>query len=246
MRELPIEKIREAFLTSKASVKVVRADTGSGKTTRIPLWLIENGLPFILIEPRRVVVKSIFDYVSQFTLAQSLGYQVRFEKNISSHCLGLIVTPGIFLNYLSSSMPLIPKLILIDEFHERHKEVDFLLAILKRRKELDLVLLSATLDLDRLNQYLDFECFDVNQGSFPVQVEYENLDVIPNSRNLGLRVQNGLKKFNWTVALVFLPGKREIFEVKNFLRTQGYTNVHAIYGNQSPKEQLEEIGRAHV
>lgn len=241
MQALPIEKIREAFLKSKSAVKVVRADTGSGKTTRIPLWLLDEQLPFILIEPRRVVVKSIYDYLGQLNPSHNLGYQVRFERNIASRCTGIIVTPGIFLNYLSSSMPLEPSVILIDEFHERHKEVDFILAILKQRRDLHLVLLSATLNVRSLNQYLEYEVFEVNQGSFPVHTHYENLDVIPNHRNLGQRILEGLKRFSWKVVLVFLPGKREIFEVKNFLRAQGYANVYPIYGNQSLQEQFEAL-----
>jgi len=237
MAHLPIDKIRDSFLESDSFIKVVRADTGSGKTTRIPLWLLEDGIPFILIEPRRVVVKSIFEYIRQISPKTSLGYQVRFEKKIPSSCQGMIVTPGIFLNYLSSSLPLEPEVILIDEFHERNKEVDFLLAILRKRMNLKFVLLSATLDPSRLQSYLDFESFDVSQGSFPIETFYENQEVIPNFRDLPQRVMDGLERFSWKVALVFLPGKREIFELKAYLNARGFQEVYPVHGNQSLAEQ---------
>ena len=61
--QLPIDQIRSEYLTACNRPCLIKASTGSGKSTRIPIWLIEEEIPFILVEPRRVVVRSLYEYL---------------------------------------------------------------------------------------------------------------------------------------------------------------------------------------
>jgi hypothetical protein len=239
---LEIDSIREEFMdldfrSAGPDVGLVLADTGTGKTTRIPLWLLNSDIPFILVEPRRVVVKTVWSYLRKQVSTHRIGYQIRFEKELPDHALGLVVTPGIFLNYLQAGFPFKPVVVILDEFHERQKELDFILAIHQENPQFKLVILSATLDEDALRRYLSLHLFRVRRQTFAIEISHEEGQVLPGLADLGERVHRALSLYPWRVALVFLPGKREIFDVLTCLKAKGIQAVFPIFGGQSLEEQ---------
>jgi len=225
------------FRSEPETLGLVLADTGTGKTTRIPLWLLDAHIPFILVEPRRVVVKTLWNYLNRRVACERLGYQIRFEKSIPDSVQGLIVTPGIFLNYLQSGFPLKPLVVILDEFHERQKELDFILAIHKQNPRFKLVILSATLQENALKSFMALRLFRVSRKVYPIQISYEDDQVLPSLADLPQRIYRGLDLHPWKVALVFLPGKREIFDVLGYLKARGNHAVLPVFGGQAIQEQ---------
>ena len=214
--QLPIDQIRSEYLTACNRPCLIKASTGSGKSTRIPIWLIEEEIPFILVEPRRVVVRSLYEYLKPMCGGR-LSYQVRFDSHFAQNSKAIIVTPGIFLNYLQSGFPFEPELILIDEVHERGREIDFALAVLKERKVQSVTLLSATLDEKDFNDYLNFKTFQLEQAKYKIDLIYSEHSLLPSFAYLEEQIRKNLQIHSYYSALVFLPGKSEIYRVKNYL-----------------------------
>lgn len=233
--ELPIDEIRSEYLKERSRPCLIKASTGSGKSTRIPIWLLEEKIPFILVEPRRVVVRSLYKYLNPLCDEQ-LSYQVRFDSNFVPNPNALIVTPGIFLNYLQSGFPFKPELILIDEVHERGREIDFALAVLKERKFQSISLLSATMDDIDFNDYLDFKTFQLKQVKYKIDLVYSEHSLLPSSTDLEDQIRKNLQFYDYFSALIFLPGKSELYRVKKCLSDWRHP-VFCMHGGISPDEQ---------
>ena len=233
--KLPIDQIRSEYLKECTRPCLVKASTGSGKSTRIPVWLLEEDIPFILIQPRRVLVRSLHKYLNPLCDGR-LSYQIRFESHFVKNPRALIVTPGIFLNYLQSGFPFEPKLILIDEAHERSREIDFALAILKHRKFSPITLLSATLDNIEISHYLDFKTFELEQARFKIDLVYSEHSLLPSFVDLEDQIRKNLRLNLHHSALVFLPGKSELYRVREYLANWKYP-VFCMHGGISPEEQ---------
>ncbi len=170
---LPIDTIKASFFESiKTNHLVVESDTGSGKSTRLPIWCAhgwncEGKKRVLVIEPRRVACLALSDFVSQLAQQEpgslQVGHAIRFESTVTATTDIAFVTPGVALRWLSAKAGEEAglqqfDLVMIDEFHERRWDTDLLLALLKNKaKELPnfrLVLTSATIDGERLSYYL--------------------------------------------------------------------------------------------
>src|ERR1700735_963365 len=142
---------------------VIEAPPGAGKTTRVPPALLEAaGGEVVVLEPRRIAARLAARRVAWEIgeqVGQTVGYQVRFEEAVSPRTRLRFVTEGILTRRLLSD----PSLkgvdaVVLDEFHERHLDSDFALALLKRlqraRPDLRIVVMSATLDAAPVARYL--------------------------------------------------------------------------------------------
>ncbi|KAM8727254.1 ATP-dependent RNA helicase DHX30 [Acanthopagrus schlegelii] len=171
--ELPVDAHRERVLAAVQSsrVVVIAGETGCGKTTRIPRFLLEGSVRggegakcnILVTQPRRISAVSVAHRVAQEMgpdLKHSVGYQVRLESRPPEHSGGamLFLTVGVLLRKLQSN----PSLrgishVVVDEVHERDINTDLLLALLrsslKENPDLRVVLMSATGDNQRLGQY---------------------------------------------------------------------------------------------
>lgn len=157
-----IDTIKELVLslTGSHDVVCIRGDTGCGKSTLIPQFLLERFHTVVCTQPRRLAAISIAKYVKR-TLGGEVGYKVRFEEDISDKTRLVYVTDGILLrNNLRSDM------LVVDEAHERTVNIDVLLAM-KRR----MVVMSATLSEDIVDF---FKCplINIEVERFPVEVFY--------------------------------------------------------------------------
>ncbi|KAK2960604.1 putative Pre-mRNA-splicing factor ATP-dependent RNA helicase ddx-15 [Blattamonas nauphoetae] len=186
--KLPIAQFRNDILKSIHSNQIVilQGETGCGKSTQIPQYLVEagytaNGMRIGCTQPRRVAAVSIARRVAEemdVTLGYEVGYQIRFDDKTSA---------GTFLTYLTDGRLVTeavhdPKMsrysvVILDEAHERTVSTDILFSLMKRaltrRKDLKLIVMSATLDTHKFQKYFnDAPLFQVPGKMYPVQILY--------------------------------------------------------------------------
>ena len=163
---LPITPFKDKLLAelARAGSLILAAPTGSGKSTQTPQFLFGAVKGRVLVlEPRRISARSLAARVASETkspLGQKIGYQVRFDSRCGAGTQVVFQTYGVFISQMLRD----PELkgvdaVLLDEFHERTLECDLALAWLKalrakRRPDLKLVVMSATLDGASLQKYL--------------------------------------------------------------------------------------------
>jgi ATP-dependent helicase HrpB len=228
--------LRPAFEAALAQGPVVlTSPTGSGKSTEVPRWAAGRVL---VIEPRRIACRSLAARVAQregCELGAAVGYIVRDEHVASAATRLVFATPGIALR--TRGLVEAADTLILDEFHERNLEVDLLLALAVRARRSRLVVMSATLDAERVAQHIGGVHLHASGRSFPVEIRYlPGRDVLPSAIDLPERVRAALL----TAAddpgdvLVFLPGKAEIDACAQIL--QGYAVV-PLHGGLSLAEQ---------
>lgn len=184
------EHIVETF--SQNQVIVLSGETGCGKSTQVPAYIMESCLlrgeacKIYVTEPRRISAISLAERVSQEIGEDKgvvgkdhslIGSAVRLENNIGKNARLVFATTGIVLRMLEGSKMEDITHIVVDEVHERSIESDFLLIILKNliaiRKDLKVVLMSATLDAERISEYFGgCPTINVPGRTFPVEVQW--------------------------------------------------------------------------
>lgn len=246
LQHLPVDILRQPFLDLRARNRpvVVTSPTGSGKSTRVPLWCAENG-PVLVVEPRRVVARALARRVaseSRTRLGELAGYAVKDDARWTDSTRILFCTPGVALRLLASGeLDRFPTWIL-DEFHERRAETDLLLALARHRGEAGrIVLLSATLDAPGLARDLGAEVLHSDGRLFPVDIDYQPAPhrSAPADSTLPLRIERalaGLEATDGTV-LVFLPGVGEIHETRAWLEGRFAAELLCLHGQMPPEEQ---------
>ncbi|WP_146618411.1 helicase-related protein [Lujinxingia litoralis] len=262
---LPVDEIRDAFLEAlgEHSRHILTAPTGSGKSTRLPLWLAEHtGKAVLVVEPRRVACRSLAGFLAEQRgekVGASVGYRVRFDDRSSPETRVLFATTGIALRMLRERDGERERFgaVLIDEFHERGWEVDVLCAALLRaqaqgRFEGQVVLTSATVDAREIAAGIDARVHQASGRTYPVEICYAEDVPAPTGEGLAARVRDALVRRlgaegdDGGDVLVFLPGKREIQAAEDAL--QGLAREHElelvpVHGGL-PVEQLQRAFKA--
>ncbi|MHA7879352.1 MAG: ATP-dependent helicase C-terminal domain-containing protein [Saccharospirillum sp.] len=207
---------------------LVQSPPGSGKTTRLPLWLLEAGSKgIVLVLPRRLPVQLAAHYMAQQwqePVGQTIGYRLRQDTQASPSTRLTITTYGTFLRWLQNDPALADiDTVMLDEFHERQLEQDLSLTLLHScrtlfRPDLKLLVMSATLSLDTLRQALKLPEV-VSQGAqYPLTLHYRPAS--PNqdwTAHLATVVESALQTHSGHI-LVFLPGLREIEQAARLLQ----------------------------
>lgn len=194
-RTLPIASFRDEILRTvdRSQVLVFSGETGCGKSTQLPAYILENELSqgrpcnIIVTEPRRISAISLAQRVSaelgdppgvMGSKSSLVGYSIRLESKVSSSTRLTFMTNGIALRLLESGTALDGIThIVVDEVHERSIESDFLLIVLREllkvRKDIKVVLMSATVDADKLSTYFNgCQSMTVPGRTYPVNVNY--------------------------------------------------------------------------
>lgn len=224
------------------STIIVKASPGSGKTTRLP-WILSQEIKqkIAVLEPRRLAAKLAARRIAEengLILGQEIGYHFRFEKNIQKDSKVIFYTEGTFLKkFLNDPYLKDIDLVILDEFHERHLETDLALALLRdlqSKKELKIILMSATIETDMKEQFKNCICIEIEARLFPVEIKY-----LPNQPSilkmpLELKVKRTLEETSGDT-LVFLPGMREMIKTKEVL-SQSY-HVLLLHADLSKEEQ---------
>ncbi|MFW5818233.1 MAG: helicase-related protein [Desulfovermiculus sp.] len=217
------EALKPDFLTALAQGSVVvQAPTGTGKSTRLPIWSLELG-PVLVVEPRRIVCRSLARYLASTQgtdLGREIGFATRFETQFQTDSKLIFVTPGIALRWYADKKLSEYSTIILDEFHERRWDMDLLLALL-RADARRVVLTSATFAGRKLAEYIQGTSLTAEDPSYPVHTEYTQNTALPRSKNLDQRVAKAveqvLKRTPEGDILVFLPGRGEIQAAKSLL-----------------------------
>lgn len=256
MHQLPIDHHRTSFLDALAQGHViVTADTGSGKSTRLPLWAVEQG-PTLVIEPRRVACTALADFLARqqgTTLGDGIGHAVRFDMRCTRDTPLVFATPGMALRWLGEGELERFRTVILDEFHERRWDTDLLLALLQHQGTHHLVVTSATFAARSLAQHLDAPMIEAQGRRFPVTIAHDAKDErqMPDSHHLADRmaraIKRALKETDGPV-LAFLPGRGEIRDTAQSLGDPGVAvlTLHATVDSESREAALAEDGGQRV
>lgn len=249
----PIDPLLPAIRDALAAQPrlVLEAPPGAGKTTQVPLalrdapWL--EGRRIVMLEPRRVAARAAAGFMARSLgeeVGATVGYRIRFENRVSAATRIEVVTEGI-LTRLIQDDPLLDGVgaILFDEFHERHLAGDLGLALAldvqaQLRPDLRLLVMSATLDGEKLARFLDAPRLVSEGRSHPVTLSHP-----PARREESLSaqvrrcVEHALGAHPGDV-LVFLPGQREIGEAQRALASATLdAEVLVLHGELSVEAQ---------
>jgi len=249
METLPIDALRPGFAArDRSKPLVVCAPTGSGKSTRVPLWAEEDG-PVLVVEPRRVAARALACRMSEETGTPPgafAGWVVRDESVRSKSTRVLFCTPGVALAMAGSGdMDAFPTWIL-DEFHERRADVDALLAWARFTGQVRrVVLLSATLDAAGLARELGATLLEGEGRTHPVDVEHLPApgQVLPDPDGLPLRLERALRLLDPCegTVLAFLPGLSEIGDCASWLDGRVPGRILSLHGGLSLEAQSDVL-----
>lgn len=245
MSLLPIDSYQNVFHEQIAnSHLVVEAETGSGKSTRLPLWASQHGR-VLVVEPRRIACTSLAKYLAQQSgekLGDKVGYAIKLESKYNEQTDVVFVTPGIALRWLSEDGLASFDVIVVDEFHERRWDIDLLVAILKQKESHRLVITSATIEGERLAQYLNANRISCEGRTYQVAIEHRANEsrALPDIRHLEQRIAEEVN--HQLIAshgdiLVFLPGKKEIVQCEQALAKNPDIQVVKLHASVSEKER---------
>ena len=235
---------------------VLEAPPGAGKTTQVPLALLDEpwlqGRKIVMLEPRRVAARAAAGFMARQrgeAVGGTVGYRIRFENKVGPDTRIEVVTEGILTRMIQDD-PMLESIgaILFDEFHERHLAGDLGLALAldvqaQLREDLRIVVMSATLDGEKLARFLDAPRLSSEGRGFPVQVAH-----FPARRDEAIEVQ-ARRAIEHAVlthpgdVLVFLPGQREIARVEAMLADVLSEDivVLALHGELPVEKQSEAL-----
>ena len=267
---LPVGREAETIieLIRKHQVVVIAGETGSGKTTQLPKLCLAAGRGQAgmigCTQPRRIAARAVARRVAEelkTPMGAAVGYQVRFTENVGDNTYIKFMTDGILLAEIQSDRWLSKyDTIIVDEAHERSLNIDFLLGYLKqlirKRRDLKLIVTSATIDTERFARHFDgAPVLSVEGRSYPVETRYRPLadergenDDTDASESRGERgmteaIVHAVDEISRTDPLgdilVFLPGEREIRDTHLALARRKYrsTELLALYARLSARDQ---------
>jgi len=263
---LPIYEIENEIVAGVREQKrlIVSAPTGSGKSTQVPQILLEHGLlgdgQVVVLQPRRLATRLLAARVAwerKVELGREVGYQIRFENVTSPETRIRFVTEGVLLRQIVQN-PKLPGVdaIIFDEFHERHLYGDITLARAldlqeSERPDLKLLVMSATLDAARIEEYLRPCRVLESQGrTFPVRIDYSSSPSYAEKHPIWDQAAGAFSDFVRSGGegdvLVFMPGGFEIFQTIEAIRhcdeSRGFVLL-PLHGELPPREQDAAVAR---
>lgn len=253
--DLPISakaaEIAEAM--RKNPVVIVCGATGSGKTTQLPKIALSIGLGRYgrigCTQPRRIAASSLARRLAAETgceCGHEVGYKVRFDDHTDRNTIIKFMTDGILLAETASDPRLLEyDCLILDEVHERTLNIDFLLGYVKkllvRRKNLRVVISSATLEAERISDFFSgAPVIEVEGRTYPIEDCYlppEEEEELPETIARGVDFLTSLDSRG--DILVFLPGEREIRDCMELLegRNPPHTQLLPLFGRLSAGDQ---------
>lgn len=221
-----LEQICDTLKKSQSHFLVLTAETAAGKSTVLPLALLEHfSGKIIMTEPRRIAVLGVANRVGELTeKPKEVGYKIHLESRITCETRLEVVTEAILVRQLQSDPALEDfNVVVLDEFHERSVNTDLALAFLKEamqlRDDLFVVIMSATIDTKKLQRWLslpkppeEVPVISIPGRQFAVNVVYEPEKSIVSAVRQGIRYAGDSGNI-----LVFLPGISDIRKAQEAL-----------------------------
>jgi len=241
-------------LLSEHQVIVVAGETGSGKTTQLPKMCLELGFGNLGMightQPRRIAARSVAARIAEeleTELGGLAGYKVRFNDQISDDTQIKLMTDGILLAEIQNDRFLNQySCLIIDEAHERSLNNDFILGYLKqllpRRRDLKLIITSATIDVERFSKHFNnAPIIEVSGRTYPVEVRYRPVVEEDEQDQLQgiLNAVDELQAEGRGDILIFMNGEREIRDTAEALQKQNlkHTEILPLFARLSAQEQ---------
>ena len=264
MDPLPIEKVLPDILSSFGAHRnvILSADPGAGKTTRVPLALLQeewlDAKRIVMLEPRRLAARRAAEYMAEQLgehVGSTVGYRIRGESKIGRATRVEVVTEGILTRFLQADASLSGVgLVVFDEFHERSIHADLGLALTLDaqahvRPDLRILIMSATLDILPLTGMMDDVSTVKSEGrTFPVATRYLDRPHDGHVESLvAATIARALQEEGRGDVLVFLPGQREIRKVESLLEQKELpenVRVHLLFGEASADQQRLSLAPA--
>ena len=260
---LPIDealpRLTSALATNNRSVLV--AQPGAGKTTRVPLVLLDEpwakDMKILVLEPRRLAARAAAARMASILgeqVGDTVGLRVRFGSKVSKRTRIEVVTEGVFTRLILDDPSLAGvAAVLFDEFHERSLDADLGLALVRDaqqglRDDLKILVMSATLDGARVAALLGNAPVIESQGrGFPVETRYLGRDArVPIERQVADAAEHALRANSGSL-LVFLPGAAEIRRTETLLKERvrkANVDIVALFGALDASEQDRAISPA--
>jgi ATP-dependent helicase HrpA len=257
--DLPVVARREEIVRAieQNQVTIVCGETGSGKTTQLPKICLDAGRGIAGMightQPRRIAARSVAMRIAQelqTNLGHAVGYKIRFGDHVTDHTYIKLMTDGILLAEIQSDRLLRQyDTIIIDEAHERSLNIDFLLGYLKqilpKRRDLKLIITSATIDPQRFSRHFDdAPVIEVSGRTYPVETLYRPLkSEDPDEEDIE-QIDGILRAMDELPAhgdvLIFLSGEREIRETAEALRGHHppSTDILPLFARLNSDEQM--------
>ncbi len=270
MHSLPVDSVLPELVTAlrEHSGAVLQAPPGAGKTTRVPLALLQAdslaGKRIVMLEPRRLAARAAARYMAAQlgeAVGETIGYRVRLDTKVSARTRVEVVTEGVLTRMLQSDPALEPfGVVIFDEFHERNLNADVGLALTLQsrallRPDLRVVVMSATLEGERVAAMLgDAPIVTCAGRAYPVDTRYLDRPVEGWIESAVVRaVLRALSNETGDI-LAFLPGAAEIQRANDQLKQELSTelgraesariHVHPLFGNLSADEQDRALATA--
>ncbi|KAI3402516.2 PRP43 [Candida oxycetoniae] len=272
-RNLPVHSQRETFLKifHSTQIMVFVGETGSGKTTQIPQFVLYDEMPHLTgkqvacTQPRRVAAMSVASRVADemdVELGEEVGYSVRFEHKNGPKTILKYMTDGMLLREAMDDHDLLRySCIILDEAHERTLATDILMGLIKqvsvRRPDLKIIIMSATLDAEKFQSYFnDAPLLAVPGRTHPVELYYTpefQRDYLDAAIRTALQIHATEDEGD---ILVFLTGEEEIEEACRKIQLEGDAlireqncgplKVYPLYGSLPPQQQQKIFDPAPV
>ncbi|KAI5458563.1 P-loop containing nucleoside triphosphate hydrolase protein [Mariannaea sp. PMI_226] len=270
-RDLPVHKQRQEFLNKYHSTQILVfvGETGSGKTTQIPQYVVYDELPHLTgkliacTQPRRVAAMSVAQRVADemdVKLGEEVGYSIRFEDMTGPKTMLKYMTDGMLLREAMHDHEMSRySCIILDEAHERTLSTDILMALLKqisrRRPDLKIIIMSATLDAEKFQRYFDdAPLLAVPGRTHPVEIFYTpepERDYVEAAIRTVLQIHASEPEGD---ILLFLTGEDEIEDACRKINLEGDELirevdagplvVYPLYGTLPPHQQQRIFAKA--
>ncbi|WP_170473491.1 ATP-dependent helicase HrpB [Ruegeria arenilitoris] len=262
MTTLPIDEVLPELISALKSRgrAVLQAPPGAGKTTRVPLAMLQADLcqgRIVMLEPRRLAARAAAERMAETLgepMGKTVGYRVRGESKVSKGTRIEVVTEGILTQMLQSN-PDLPGVgaVIFDEFHERSLNADLGLALCLEvagalREDLMLLVMSATLDTEPVGQLMNAPLVTSEGRSFPVDIRWLNHPLGVGARRLEaftdliVQAERNTRATGGSI-LAFLPGEREIRQAEAALSSQlpAQCDVFPLFGAMPFADQRKAI-----
>lgn len=265
MTRLPIDDVTDELITAlrQQGRGVLQAPPGAGKTTRVPLAMLDAGLTkgrIVMLEPRRLAARAAAERMAQTLgepVGQTVGYRIRGESKTSKTTRIEVVTEGILTRMLQSN-PDLPGIgaVIFDEFHERSLNADLGLALCLEvadalRDDLILLAMSATLDAAPVAKLMNAPMITSEGRSFPVETRWLDRPLGPKLRpkardqalaDLVAQAESETRATGGGI-LVFLPGEGEIRRAEALLKSRlpGDCTIRPLFGAMPFAAQRDAI-----
>jgi ATP-dependent helicase HrpB len=244
---LPLAKSKAEIQSCVATQKhlLLTAPTGTGKSSFLPWFLAGERSSVIVLQPRQLAARELAKFLASSygePVGETVGYKFRFESRVGKNTRILFQTYGSFLAEILNHGALDKghDWIIFDELHERKVEMDLLLGTMLAKGQ-RVAVLSAELERESLESYLDVKCLKIENPGFPVEIIRQNSQVRePLVNQVERAVKSVLYNGIGGTILVFLPGKAEIAVCRERVAENLGKNspeLFSLFGGQLKDEQ---------